>query len=326
MTGDSARKVTVVITGANSAVGLAILRCAPSLSTSIRFIAAVRSDRAIEEIRRSTGITDGLVRISYDVPDSLDAAFHGAVAVIHLPGVLIERTGSTYEQVHIGTTRSVVGAARRIGVAKLVFVSAVGADERSTNRYWRTKGEAEREVRLSGLSYTVLRAPLLLGPGTEGSAALQRHAARGRATLIGGGRQIHQPLDVEDLARAAVAASRPGIADGCTLDIVGLVSLTERELVERVARLQGSPIRIRSVPKRLVSALLTVRGLTRQRGFSPDALDVITADTRADPRLAPTALGIELTGLDDLIRKSLGQRGPMALAKDDEHATNTGVD
>jgi hypothetical protein len=34
------------------------------------------------------------------------------------------------------------------------------------------KGQAEALVRTSGLNYTVLRAPLLLGPGTEGAAAL----------------------------------------------------------------------------------------------------------------------------------------------------------
>src|SRR3984885_8550021 len=155
----------IVITGANSAVGQAILRCGPKHETLRNtIVAAVRSARAAEQIRTVTGDSNGVVRISYDDPGSLDAAFQGASAVIHLAGVLVETPDSTYEQASVASTRSVVEAAQRSGVQKIVLVSATGADEKSRNRYYRTKGQAEALVRASGLNYTVLRAPLLLGP------------------------------------------------------------------------------------------------------------------------------------------------------------------
>jgi hypothetical protein len=40
-------------------------------------------------------------------------------------------------------------------------------------------------------------------------------------------------------------------------------------------------------------------------GFSPDAIDVITADTELDAGPAAKALGIELTPLDAAIRASV---------------------
>ena len=43
------------------------------------------------------------------------------------------------------------GAAKRSGVKKIVLVSAMAADEQSSNRYYRTKGQAETLVRASGL-------------------------------------------------------------------------------------------------------------------------------------------------------------------------------
>src|ERR1019366_7849350 len=189
----------VVITGANSAVGQAILRCAavlgaPQGAAPSTFVAAVRSDRAAEEIRRLLGNGNGIVRISYDDPESLSTAFREASAVIHLPGVLVERPGSTYEQANVARAHCVVEAAKRSAVKKLVLVSATGADETSANGYYRSKGQAEALVRASGLCYTVLRAPLLLGPGTEGAAALERNASLEKAKLIGGGRNLQQPL------------------------------------------------------------------------------------------------------------------------------------
>jgi NADH dehydrogenase len=297
----------IVVTGANSASGQAILRCAPEAGVAPNaLVAAVRSDRAADEIRSLLGEAS-LATVSYDDPRSLEAAFRGATTIIHLAGILVERPGSTYEQANVAPTRSVVEAAKRCAVEKFVLVSATGADEKSPNGYYRTKGQAEAVVRASGLCYAILRAPLLLGPATEGAAALARNACGPKAKLIGGGRNFQQPLDVDDLARAALAAARPSVASNRTLDLVGIVSLPERELVERAARMLGHEVRVSSIPKGLLSFALAIRRRVAGPGFSPDAVEVITADTRLDWRPAESELGIRLTGIDEMIKKSLEQ-------------------
>src|SRR5579863_8543746 len=104
----------IVITGANSAVGQAILRCGPRhQGTPNAFVAAVSSDRAAEEIRSYLSNTSSLVRICYDDSSSLEAAFHGASAVIHLAGILVETPDSTYERANVASVRSVAEAAKR---------------------------------------------------------------------------------------------------------------------------------------------------------------------------------------------------------------------
>jgi len=57
----------------------------------------------------------------------------------------------------------------------------------------------------------------------------------------------------------------------------------------------------------LFSLVLAIRERLGKPGFSRDTLDVITADTSLDPQLAASALGIELTGIDEMIKDSLGQ-------------------
>src|ERR1700733_9936561 len=99
-------EMQVVITGANSAVGLAILRYGAMQLGLGEFVAAVRSARAAEEIRRALGNVSQIVEISYDSVDTLVAAFSSASSVIHLPGVLIERPGSSYEQGNVMPVRS----------------------------------------------------------------------------------------------------------------------------------------------------------------------------------------------------------------------------
>jgi len=90
------------------------------------------------------------------------------------------------------------------------------------------------------------------------------------------------------------------------LDLVGPVSLPDRELVERAAGLLGRQVRISSIPKGLLSFMLAIRQRVWGPGFSPDVVDVITADTRLDPQPAASELGIQLTGIDEMIKRSLG--------------------
>jgi len=298
----------IVISGANSATGQAILRCAPQAGVAPNaLVAVVRSERAANEIRALLGAGGSLTKVSYDDPSSLDESFRGASAIIHLAGILVEQPGSTYEQANVAPVRRVVEAAKRTTVEKFVLVSATRADEKSSNRYYRTKGQAEAIVRDSGLCYTILRAPLLLGPATEGAAALARNACGPKARLIDGGRNFQQPLYVDDLARAAIAATQPSVASNRTLDLVGPASLPERELVERAARLLDRRVQVRSIPKGLLSFMLAIRQRISRRGFSPDVVEVITANTHLDSLPAASELGIHLTGIDEMIKKSVGR-------------------
>ena len=292
----------VVVTGANGAAGRAIV--ATARSHRLDLVAAVRSERAAAVIR-ALDSTTGVARVSFDDGASLDAALAGAAAVIHLPGILVERGDATYEVANVETTRQTVEAATRQGVRKIVLVSAVGADARSANRYWSTKGVAEALVRASGIPYTVLRVPMLLGRGTTAAVALRRRLRHRRSWLLDGGRTLQQPLDVDDLARAAIAACDAGVAPDRTLDLVGPVAVPAREIVERAARMRGERIRIIAVPASPLRLALWVARHVTGHGFSPETLEVLTTDTRLDPRGAARACGIELTPLDRTIERSL---------------------
>ncbi len=288
----------VVITGANSAVGQAILSRAAQ-HPDLTLVAAVRSERAMKDLPPLP--PDQCARIDYDNPASLQAAFNGAAAVVHLAGTLIEKPGSTYEMANVHTTQAVVAAAGASGVGKIVLVSAIGADSTSANRYFRTKGQAEDAVRASGLTWTILRAPLLLGPGTEGTAAVERHLSKPTVTLPGGGANWQQPLHVNDLARAALVASSESVARDATLNFVGPEAIREREIIERTAAASGRSTTIKAIPVALLRVVLQIQGLFKKGGFSADVLEVITADTKMDHSPATQMLGFPLTGLDTMI-------------------------
>ena len=294
----------VAITGANGAVGQAILRLA--LRSKTRITALVRSERAAATLPQLDAAQGRIVRVEYDRPRSLALAFQEAETLIHLPGILVERRDARYEEANVETTRVALEAALEAGIQKLVLVSALGADPNARNRYFRTKGEAEALLQSGSLDYTILRAPLVLGPGTQGWQALHAKARGGFAFMLGGGGTIQQPLDVDDLARAALlAAEKRDLARNSALDLAGPDRLQEHEIVRRIAELCGRRVRILPVPILPVRWLLWLRTRLLGPGLSPEALEVITTDTCVESELAAEALGLRLTPLESTLRRSL---------------------
>ena len=298
-------RARIVITGANSAIGRVVVQRALA-RPGLQVVAAVRSDRAAAAVGELLAERGRVCRVDYERPESLAEAFAGADAAIHLPGVLVETPERRYEDANVATARAAVEAALAAGLAKFVLVSSWGADADSPNRYWRSKGRAEKLLVESGLNYTVLRCPEVLGCASLGDAALARWARGGWCAMLGGGAHLDQPLDARDLAEGALNACRPERAANLTLDFVGPERLPVRELARRAGALRNASGRVLPVPVGLACLAARLKGRLRDRGgISADVIEVLTADVRADAALAARELGVELTPLEDTLRCSL---------------------
>jgi NADH dehydrogenase len=278
----------------------------------VELVAAVRSERAASELPALPPERASVVRVDFEDSASLRAAFSGARSLVHLPGILIETATTSYRSANIDTVRAAVDAAKAAGVEKVVLVGGVGADLKSTNPYFKSKAKGERIVRESGLSYTVLRAPLVLGCRTEGVHAFVRETGQWIVPAVGGGHTLEQPLDARDLARAALnAACDLDCARDLVLDLVGPTALPMREIIARGAALRGRRSHALAIPAALVRAALGIKQRFAAGGLTPEVLDVMLTDVSCDPKPAAEALGIELTALDETLRESLALWGAL---------------
>jgi len=291
--------VRIAITGANSSVGLSFLGHLIARGDA-DVVACVRSERAAAELPRSPRVAARVV--AYDDHDALAAALEGVECLVHLAGILIEWPGTTYESANVATAEAAARAAASAGVGHLVQVSVVGASATSTNRYFRTKGQAEDAFVRSGIPATILRTPILLGPGTAGAAALTRLVRSGRARLLGGGHYTMRPLDVDDLCAAlqVVCGSRPHGA--VVHELVGPEPIEYRALVERAARKAGTEVSLSGLPIAAAKAGAWLRSRLKRGGMTPTVIDVITMDEYVE-RNADAALGLVLTPLDETLNK-----------------------
>ena len=283
----------IAVVGANSAVGTALLAQVAD-GDALDAVAAVRRPEVVGGLARSPRITPRVV--DYSRSESLTGAFAGSDVVVHLAGILFESRTSDYRSGNVEVTRAVVEAARAAGARHVVFVSSLGADPRSRNGYFRSKGEAERLVADSGLGATIIRTPLLLGPGTAGGRSLLAAASGPSTRVLGGGAHRLQPLDVDDLCRAILGCCAQPQAGVRTCDLVGPTTLTHRELIERAANCLGREVMVRSTPVWLARLAAGLAGVVRKGGLTPAVIDVITSDEAVD-RNADGELGVSLTPL-----------------------------
>ncbi|MGE3843331.1 MAG: SDR family oxidoreductase, partial [Vicinamibacterales bacterium] len=224
--------MNIAITGANSGVGTILLRHLTSRS-DVQVIACVRSARAAASLPASPRVSART--IDYDNLAGLASTLTGASCLVHLAGILFESPTTTYQAANVDATQAVVNACLKAGVPRLVLVSVIGADPSSSNRYLSSKGHKERIVAESGLSGAIIRTPILLGPGMAGATALVQAASPSRVTLLGGGRHVLRPLDVDDLSVAILHCCESTGAGIEVYELVGPEPHAYRDMIARTA-------------------------------------------------------------------------------------------
>jgi NADH dehydrogenase len=283
----------LALTGANSSVGKILLRHVAE-ERDIDVVAGVRSQEAFGTLPASPRMTPRVIR--YDDLGALTAVLEGISCVVHLAGILIESRTSTYRTANVEATRAVVDACRNAHVNHIVFISVLGADPRSPNRYFRSKGEAEQVVADSGIASTIIRTPILLGPGTAGARALVGLASQASVKVLGGGSYSMRPLDVDDLSRAILHSCRVP-PDGVAIhELAGPQPTTYRELIQETGRMLGTDVSVGSVPVWTAKLGAAIVSRIRRGGMTPTVIDVITADETVQQN-ADVALGVNLTPL-----------------------------
>lgn len=291
----------IAITGANSSVGLNLLTRIDTRE-QVKAVAVVRSQKAAEAIPESAAVK--VFVTPYDDINGMAQALVGIDCIVHLAGILIETAQSSYQSANVDATAAVIAAAQSAGVAHLVLISVIGASPDSRNPYFRSKGQAETLVQQSGLSTTILRTPILLGRDTAGAKSLLAMSRRDKVGILGGGHYRMRPLDVDDLSSAILQCCATQTEGSISYDLAGPEEIAYRDLVARLAHMQGRAVIVTEVPIWIAKLGAAVKSRLRAGGITPAVIDVITQDEKVLHN-ADVALGLTLTSLDTTLAKIL---------------------
>src|SRR5882672_10407446 len=178
------------------------------------------------------------VQANLRYPASVEAAMRDSQIAINLVGTLTESGAQTFDAVQAKGAETIARAAAAVS-ARMVHVSAIGADENSLSAYGRTKAAGEQAVLAAVPSATILRPSLMFGPEDQFT---NRFAALARMSpvlpVIGADTRM-QPTYVGDVA-TAVADAVDGMAKpGATYELGGPEVLTMREIMQWICKITG---------------------------------------------------------------------------------------
>ena len=257
------------------------------------------------------GRVDQIVVQSADLDSeaALRRALAGAAGVVNLIGILYETGRQSFAEVQGALPGRIAAAARAEGVARMVQISAIGADPASASAYARSKADGERRVLEAFAEATVLRPSIVIGPE---DGFFNRFAALARISpvlpLIGGGRTRFQPVYVGDVAQAVVAALEREDCPGQIYELGGPQTYTFAELMRYMLKVVGRRRLLPSVPFGLAKLQARFLELLPEPPLTRDQVELLKVDNVVSPGMPGLqALGITPTPIELIVPQYLAR-------------------
>lgn len=221
----------VTIYGGSGFVGRHLVRALAKRGWRIR-VAVRRPDLAGH--LQPLGVVGQVMPVQANLrfPDSVARAAEGASAIVNLVGILYQSGAQRFDAVQAEGADAVAKAAKK-EAARLVQMSAIGADPNSGSAYGRTKALGEQAAFAARRDAVVIRPSIVFGPEDD---FFNRFASLARISpflpLIGGGTTKFQPVFVGDVAEAIAKAVEGEAEGGKIYELGGPEVMSFRELLE----------------------------------------------------------------------------------------------
>lgn len=168
-------------------------------------------------------------------PENFAELIKNSYAVINLVGLLYEKGGNQkFNLIHSQNVEKLAKAAKNMGVEKFVHISAI-VPEDSKSKYAKTKLAGEKALQTNFPNAVILKPSIVFGAEDNFFNQFARMAMFSPfLPLIGGGKTKFQPVYVEDVAKAVIAALAGASAGSYQLG--GPQILTFKEVLQLILK------------------------------------------------------------------------------------------
>jgi uncharacterized protein YbjT (DUF2867 family) len=216
----------------------------------------------------------------------------GIDAVINAVGV-IRASDAGFEALHHRAPAALFDACAKRGVRKVIQISALGAETAATP-YFRTKLAADRHLERLGLDSTILRPSLVYGTDGVSAAMFRTLATLPVLPVPALGDARFQPVHVDDLVAAVLAALAQPAAPRCqVVPVVGASVVSYRDMVLAYRRAMGighAPL-VLTLPRWLMAMTARLASLVPSVPLTPDNWRMLQLGSAGDPGPLAALLG-----------------------------------
>ena len=225
--------MNILLTGATKFLGEHV--CKELLSRGLKFDCLVRPSSDTTTLR---ALGASLVQGDLSKPETLRDVLQSYDTVLNIPNLANLPAAA------------LVKAYEEAGVERAVFVSSTGIFTKLDARTKPLRLAAEKSIKGSRLTYTILRPTMIYGtPEDENIIKLLRLCERLPVVpVVGSGRALQQPVHVEDVAWAIVEVLTKPETYNQSYNIGGGQTLSYNELVKTARRSLGKTQRLVHIP------------------------------------------------------------------------------
>ena len=214
-------------------------------------------------------------------------------ALIHLIGIGVESSGSTFEEINVNLTKNTIKLCKKSGIKKIIYISGLGVSKDSISSYFASKYKAEQEIINSGLDYTILRASYIIGKTDHLTKSLTKQMKKGTIIIPGSGKYRLQPIFVEDVAKIILESILEKKFSNKILDLVGSRKISFEDFVKLFSK--NTKVKFKKI---------SLKNAYDEGTYSSESLDLLIGDYTSDMTQLQKLASIKLTPVEKFLESS----------------------
>jgi len=214
-------------------------------------------------------------------------------ALVHLIGIGIESSGSTFEEINVNLTKNTIKLCKKSGIKKIIYISGLGVSKNNTSNYFISKYKAEQEIINSGLDYTIFRASYIIGKTDHLTKSLSKQMKKGVIIIPGSGKYQLQPIFVEDVAKIILKSILEKKFSKKILDLVGPRKISFEDFVKLFSK--NTKVKFKKI---------NLKNAYDEGTYSSESLDLLIGDYTSDMTQLQKLASIKLTPVEKFLESS----------------------
>jgi len=214
-------------------------------------------------------------------------------ALVHLIGIGVESSGSTFEEINVNLTKNTIKLCKKSGIKKIIYISGLGVSKNNTSNYFTSKYKAEREIINSGLDYTIFRASYIIGKTDHLTKSLSKQMKKGVIIIPGSGKYQLQPIFVEDVAKIILKSILEKKFSKKILDLVGPRKISFEDFVKLFSK--NTKVKFKKI---------NLKNAYDEGTYSLESLDLLIGDYTSDMTQLQKLASIKLTPVEKFLESS----------------------
>jgi len=214
-------------------------------------------------------------------------------ALVHLIGIGVESSGSTFEEINVNLTKNTIKLCKKSGIKKIIYISGLGVSKNNTSNYFTSKYKAEQEIINSGLDYTIFRASYIIGKTDHLTKSLSKQMKKGVIIIPGSGKYQLQPIFVEDVAKIILKSILEKKFSKKILDLVGPRKISFEDFVKLFSK--NTKVKFKKI---------NLKNAYDEDTYSSESLDLLIGDYTSDMTQLQKVASIKLTPVEKFLESS----------------------